>query len=105
MPAVLVVKRTFVAVVAVEGWRPRAAGELILADPLQAVGIGLRHRAADQLVEHLGVARGIQRVDQVLRGRAAHGFADAVAVAVVGHAERSVREHVVFEVVGAGGTR
>jgi hypothetical protein len=51
-----------VAVVAVESWRPGAAGELVLADPLPTVGVGFRHGAVDHLVEHLGVAGGIQRV-------------------------------------------
>ena len=45
-----------VPVVAIEGWRPRAARELIFADPLQAVSVGLRHCAAHQFVEYLGVA-------------------------------------------------
>jgi hypothetical protein len=44
-----------VAVVAVEGWCPRAAGELVLADALHSVAVGFRHRTTGQLVEHLGV--------------------------------------------------
>jgi hypothetical protein len=72
-----------VAVVAVEGWRPRAAGELVLADALPAVGVHFLHRATNQFVQELGVVRRIQCVDQVFCGHASSCLADAVAVAVV----------------------
>jgi len=45
-----------VAVVAVKARRPRAADQLVLADALQAVGVGLCHRAADQFVSELRVS-------------------------------------------------
>src|SRR5580692_1301318 len=44
------------AVVAVEAGRPDVIDDLILADPLQAVGVGARHRAGRQLVKDLRIA-------------------------------------------------
>src|SRR5580658_9789618 len=55
---------------------------MVLADPLWAVVVGFRCRAADQLVEHLGVARRI-RVGQLLRNDAAPHLADPIVVAVI----------------------
>jgi hypothetical protein len=46
----------------------------------QAVGVGLRHRTPDQFVEHMGLARGIQSVDQEPGRHPARRLADAVAL-------------------------
>jgi hypothetical protein len=72
-----------VAVVAVEARRPSAIDLLILADALQAIGVGAGDRAADHFVHHLRVARGIERIHQILGGGAAHRLRHPVAVAVV----------------------
>src|SRR2546427_8324097 len=44
------------------GGRPGRAVELVLADSLQAVGVGPRDGAVDRLIQHLRQARRIERV-------------------------------------------
>ena len=56
-----------VPVVAVEARRPRAAHQLVFADPVQPVRVRPVHRRAHHLVHHLSVARRVQRIDQIRR--------------------------------------
>jgi hypothetical protein len=94
-----------VAVVAVEAGRPSAADKLILADPLQAIGVGPCHRAVHQLIHHLRIASGIKLVHKVFGRGAADGLRDPLAVAIVDHGYSAVGEHVVLEIVGVGDAR
>jgi hypothetical protein len=72
-----------VSVVAVEARLPGSIDELILTDELPAISVGARDGAIHQLVEHLGVARGIQRIHEELRRNSTGGFRYPVSIAVV----------------------
>jgi hypothetical protein len=68
--------------------------------------IGLRTRPTHRLGDHLRVARGVERVDDVRRRDACHRLAGAVAVAVVDKADpRACLHQMVLEVVCVAGAR
>jgi hypothetical protein len=72
-----------VAVVAVKTWRPGAAHELVLADPLATVGIGSNHCAVYDFIEHLRQTRRILVIHKELGRGAAHCLRNPIAVAII----------------------
>ena len=77
--------------------------DLVLADPLQAVGV-LRAspRRFRQFLDDLRIAGRIQIVDQILRGHAVHRLGHAVAVSVVDKRNGTAvhRDQMVLRIVG-----
>lgn len=66
-----------------------AAHKLVFADQLATVSVRSRHRAIHGFVHDLRVARGVLVIHEILRRRAAHGFRDAVTVAIVDKREQT----------------
>ena len=100
------------SVVAVEAGRPCALDLLVLADALQAVGVGALEHAVDRLLEDLRQAGRVHIVlYQIRRRHVAHLLCYAVAEGVVDHCNRAAvhRYKMVLRVVGealaAGGER